>query len=126
MDREKNKYPRVVRVAPLEKLSARAASRGRSSGKWLITVDGDCVYVRTMMDFSALVADLRNVAEKYQGKSTDPQVSTVVYVDMFTKVCYFDRRSDLHPLRAPASLPWKICTESRTPFLVRFALTADV
>ena len=26
-----------------------------------------------------------NVAEKYKGKSSDAQVSTIVYVDMFTK-----------------------------------------
>lgn len=38
------------------------------------------------MDFSVLVADLRDVAEKYKGKTTEPQVSTVVYVDMFTKI----------------------------------------
>ena len=50
-----------------------------------------------MMDFSVLVAELRDVAEKYKGKTTEPQVSTVVYVDMFTKVCSFRRESDLHP-----------------------------
>ena len=38
------------------------------------------------MDFSVLVKELRDVAEKYKGKTSDPQVSTVVYVDMFTKV----------------------------------------
>ena len=125
-DRKKNEKCRVVRVASLELFSARAASRGRFIGKWLISVDGDCVCVRKMMDFSALVADLRDVAEKYKGKSSEPQVSTVVYVDMFTKVCDFDRGSDLHPLRAPVRLPWKICTESRTPFSRSFAtLSAD-
>ena len=61
-----------------------------------------------------LVTDLRNVAERYKGKTTDPQVSTVVYVDMFTKVCEFGCKSDLHPLRA--SLPWQICSVSRTHF----------
>ena len=38
------------------------------------------------MDFSVLMQDLRDVAGKYQGKSTEPQVSTLAYVDMFTKV----------------------------------------
>ncbi|KAL4226814.1 hypothetical protein ACF0H5_014792 [Mactra antiquata] len=38
------------------------------------------------MEFSVLLADLRDVAEKYKGKSTEPQVSTNAYVDMFTKI----------------------------------------
>ncbi|XP_045164580.2 uncharacterized protein LOC123528704 [Mercenaria mercenaria] len=38
------------------------------------------------MDFSVLLKDLRDVAEKYQGKGTEPQVSTHAYVDMFTKI----------------------------------------
>ncbi|XP_060587858.1 uncharacterized protein LOC132743353 [Ruditapes philippinarum] len=38
------------------------------------------------MDFSVLLKDLRDVAEKYKGKSTEPQVSTHAYVDMFTKI----------------------------------------
>ncbi|WAR26780.1 hypothetical protein MAR_012484 [Mya arenaria] len=38
------------------------------------------------MDFSVLLQDLRDVAEKYKGKTTEPSVSTIAYVDMFTKV----------------------------------------
>jgi hypothetical protein len=45
------------------------------------------------MDFSVLLKDLRDVAEKYKGKSTEPQVSTHAYVDMFTKVRKFDVKS---------------------------------
>ncbi|XP_052781831.1 LOW QUALITY PROTEIN: uncharacterized protein LOC128218256 [Mya arenaria] len=38
------------------------------------------------MDFSVLLQDLRDVAEKYKGKTTEPSVSTIAYVDMFTKI----------------------------------------
>lgn len=38
------------------------------------------------MDFSVLLADLREVAEKYRGKTTEPQIATNAYVDLFTKV----------------------------------------
>jgi len=41
-----------------------------------------------MMDFTVLMKDLRDVAEKYTGKTTDLSVNTAAYVDMFTKVTF--------------------------------------
>ncbi|KAL3853058.1 hypothetical protein ACJMK2_016640 [Sinanodonta woodiana] len=38
------------------------------------------------MDFSALLADLRDVAAKYKDQSSDPKVATIVFVDMFIKI----------------------------------------
>ncbi|XP_052284946.1 uncharacterized protein LOC127881244 isoform X2 [Dreissena polymorpha] len=38
------------------------------------------------MDFSVLLQDLKDVAEKYKGKSTEPAISTSAYVDMFLKI----------------------------------------
>ncbi|KAK3605793.1 hypothetical protein CHS0354_002404 [Potamilus streckersoni] len=38
------------------------------------------------MDFSALLADLRDVAEKYKGQNSDPKVATIVFADMFIKI----------------------------------------
>lgn len=114
----------LFELLPFATICARAVSRGRFTGCGLFSVNGESKWPGITMDFSVLVADLRDVAEKYKGKTTEPQVSTVVYVDMFTKVCYFVCRSDLHPLDAPVSLPWMICTESRTPILVRFSEVA--
>ncbi|KAJ8301491.1 hypothetical protein KUTeg_020478 [Tegillarca granosa] len=38
------------------------------------------------MDFSALVAELRNIANKYHGRDTDANVSTAMYCEMFRKI----------------------------------------
>ena len=57
------------------------------------------------MDFSVLIQDLRDVAEKYQGKTSEPQVSTHAYVDMFTKVSYFVVFDTATPRLALVSCP---------------------
>lgn len=42
------------------------------------------------MDFSALIADLRTIASRYNSKDTDRNVSTSMYCEMFRKVRKFD------------------------------------
>lgn len=63
------------------------------------------------MDFSVLLKDLRDVAEKYQGRSSEPQVSTHVYVDTFTKVRKIPCKVT-NPLTQEE--PWRTCISSRT------------
>lgn len=66
------------------------------------------------MDFSALIADLRTIASRYNGKDTDRNVSTAMYCEMFRKVGIIFHSNEVGAPRLSLLLATIYCVLAKT------------